>query len=160
MAQQQLRPKLPPLHALFYCFILPGLVTSTKMPPSRFGASKFRNATPVVPGREEWYRSHLPQASSNTTSSSTSTFSSEIKSSRKWIVTVSPSGEVSWRGYESTSGGERVGSMKVEAVGDWDLSRLEDEKLIIGGMEGTVSLPLLSVLSLRHLCQDGVLTSM
>lgn len=119
------------------------------MPPSRFGASKFRNATPVIPGRDEWYRTHLPQASSsNSTSSSTSTFSSEVKSSRRWIITISPSGEVSWRRYSSTSGKEgEAGSMKVGSVGDWDISGLEDETLVVGGTDGTVSPYLVSCVS-------------
>lgn len=108
------------------------------MPPARFGASKFRNAVPFVPGREDWYRGNLPSAStSTTTSSSISTFSSEVKANRKWIVTVSPGGDVSWRGYGRGEGA--VGTMKVGPVGDWDLSVLEDGILVIGGTDGNVS---------------------
>jgi hypothetical protein len=51
-------------------------------------------------------------------------------------VTVTPSGDVSWRTY----GEGPVGTMKVGAVGDWALSGLEDETLVIGGMDGTVGL--------------------
>ena len=132
-------PSECPTSLVCFAFFL-GLYIDHTMPPSRFGASKFRNTTPVIPGRDEWYRTHLPQASSsNSTSSSTSTFSSEVKSSRRWIVTVSPSGEVSWRVYSTTSGQEGgVGSMKVGSVGDWDISGLEDETLVIGGTDGTV----------------------
>lgn len=50
-------------------------------------------------------------------------------------MTVTPSGDVSWRGYSEGA----IGTMKVGNVGDWDLSRLEDESLIIGGVDGTVS---------------------
>jgi hypothetical protein len=35
------------------------------------------------------------------------------------------------------AGGE-VGSMKVGAVGDWDLSGLEDETVVVGGTDGNV----------------------
>jgi hypothetical protein len=51
-------------------------------------------------------------------------------------VTVTPNGDVSWRAY----GDGPVGTMKVDAVGDWDLSGLEDETLVIGGTDGTVGL--------------------
>jgi len=51
-------------------------------------------------------------------------------------VTVTPNGDVSWRTYGEVS----VGTMKVGAVGDWDLSGLEDETLVIGGIDGTVGL--------------------
>jgi len=105
------------------------------MAPARFGASKFRNAIPSPTSTETWYRSSLPAAASNTsTSSSLSTFSSEIKTSRRWIVTVTPSGDVSWRMYADGS----VGTMKIGAVTDWDLSRLEDETLVVGGTDGSV----------------------
>ena len=50
-------------------------------------------------------------------------------------MTVAPSGDVSWRGYS----GDLVGTMKVGNVGDWDLSGLEDESLVIGGTDGSVS---------------------
>lgn len=51
-------------------------------------------------------------------------------------MTVTPNGDVSWRTY----GEGPVGTMKVGAVGDWDLSGLEDETLVIGGVDGTVGL--------------------
>lgn len=51
-------------------------------------------------------------------------------------MTVTPNGDVSWRTYGEGS----VGTMKVGAVGDWDLSGLEDETLVIGGVDGTVGL--------------------
>ena len=31
-----------------------------------------------------------------------------------------------------------VGTMKIGAVTDWDLSRLEDETLVVGGTDGSV----------------------
>lgn len=106
------------------------------MAPARFGASKFRNATSSATPTETWYRTSLPATSSAqfTSSSSLSTFSSEIKTNRRWIVTVTPSGDVSWRSYSEGP----VGTMKVGPVGDWDLSRLEDECLAIGGTDGNV----------------------
>lgn len=110
------------------------------MPSSRFGASKFRNAQPYIPNREEWYRTNLPSSSSST-SSPTSTFSSEIKTNREWIVTLSPAGELSYRGYDVTFK-DGVGVLKIGSgggVGDWDLSRLEGGTLAIGGLDGSVS---------------------
>jgi hypothetical protein len=50
-------------------------------------------------------------------------------------VTVTPSGDMSWRGYREGP----VGTMKVGNVGDWALSGLEDEALVIGGTDGNVS---------------------
>lgn len=73
-------------------------------------------------------------------------------------MTVTPSGEISWRGYESTSAASDeekagVGSMKVGNAGDWDLSRLEDETLVTGGTDGTVSrAAIYSVLLLANKC--------
>lgn len=52
-------------------------------------------------------------------------------------MTVSPGGDVSWRGYGRGEGA--VGTMKVGPVGDWDLSVLEDGILVIGGTDGNVS---------------------
>lgn len=105
---------------------------------SRFGASKYRNAVPNIPHREEWYRSALPPASAtSTTSSAVTTFSSEIKTNREWIVTVTQAGDLSYRLYHGDSISLKVGSGG--GVGDWDLSRLEDGLLVIGGLDGTVS---------------------
>ena len=73
-------------------------------------------------------------------------------------MTVTPSGEISWRGYGYTSAPAdeeraRVGSMKVGNVGDWDLSRLEDETLVTGGTDGIVSrAAIYSVLLLANKC--------
>lgn len=113
------------------------------MAPARFGASKFRNAVTYVPPREEWYRDDLPAtSSSSSTSSSASTFSSEIKTNREWIVTLSPSGELSYRGYEASKPEGRTCVVKGlgagGGVGDWDLSRLEGGVLAIGGLDGSV----------------------
>jgi hypothetical protein len=117
--------------SLVYPIVITSMVAS-----ARFGASKFRNATSSATPTESWYRSNLPAtASSTSTSSSLSTFSSEIKTNRRWIVTVTPSGDMSWRGYSEGP----VGTMKFGNVGDWDLSRLEDESLVIGGTDGNVS---------------------
>jgi len=126
------------------------------MPAARFGASKFRNAVRHIPPREEWYRGALPPAiSSSSISSSTSTFSSEVKTNREWVVTLSPAGELSYRGYEALAGQEKVGVVKGlgggGGVGDWDLSKLEDGSIAVGGLDGSVShqcfhLPCLSVL--------------
>ncbi|ORY22755.1 putative actin cross-linking [Naematelia encephala] len=112
------------------------------MPPSRFGASKFRNAVPHIPGREEWYRGKLPVTASSS-ASPLSTFSSEIKTNREWIVTLTPTGDLSYRRYTSHSGSEEVGTAKVGSgggVGDWDLSRLEDGTVAVGGLDGSVSI--------------------
>ncbi|WVQ70262.1 uncharacterized protein L199_008488 [Kwoniella botswanensis] len=124
------------------------------MAPSRFGASKYRNSLASVPPREEFYRSHLPP-STGSSSSNLSTFSGEIKSSREWIVTVTPAGDLSCRKYGDHSGEkasiEKVG--KGGGVGDWDLSRLEDDKVVIGGLDGSISVYTLSEsppLTLRH----------
>ncbi|KAK8869948.1 hypothetical protein IAR55_000517 [Kwoniella newhampshirensis] len=108
------------------------------MAPSRFGGSKYRNAVPHVPPREEWYRNSLPPASSSTTtSSSLSTFSSEVKTNREWIVTVTQSGDLSFRGYEGGVGTLKVGSGG--GVGDWDLGALEGGLIAVGGLDGAVS---------------------
>ncbi|WVQ71408.1 hypothetical protein IAR50_000944 [Cryptococcus sp. DSM 104548] len=105
---------------------------------ARFGASKYRNAVPSVPHRDEWYRGALPAVPTTTTSSAVTTISSEIKTTREWIITVAPTGELSCRGYA----GEVTG-MKVESgggVGDWDVSRLEDGLLAVGGLDDKVSI--------------------
>jgi hypothetical protein len=108
-------------------------------PFSRFGASKYRNAVPHIPGREEWYRTNLPPTS-NTTASVVNTFSSEVKTNRQHIVTVTQNGDVSWRLYDSAIG--VVGTAKIGGgtVGDWDLSKLEGGLLAVGGTDGAVSI--------------------
>lgn len=56
-------------------------------------------------------------------------------------MTLTPIGELSYRGYDVT-GKEGVGVLKVGSgggVGDWDLSRLEGGTLAIGGLDGSVS---------------------
>lgn len=118
------------------------------MPGGRFGASKFRNAVPHVPTREDWYRNALPtSASSSSTSSSTSTFSSEVKTSRQWVATLSQAGELSYRAYDTFGAYPKVGVVKGlgggGGVGDWDLSRLEDGLMAVGGLDGSVSMGIL-----------------
>lgn len=57
-------------------------------------------------------------------------------------MTVSPSGELSLRGYGShASEGVLVmrGLGGGGGVGDWDVSQLEDGALVIGGIDGSVS---------------------
>jgi hypothetical protein len=105
---------------------------------SRFGASKFRNAQAYIPSREEWYRGELPPtASSKSTTATATSFSSEIKCNREWIVTATPAGELSWRKVGDLAG--KAGTMKVGGIGDWDLSALEDGLVVIGGTDGVVS---------------------
>ena len=111
-------------------------------PPSRFGASKYRNAVPHLPSREEWYRGDLPASSPSSSASSISTFSSEIKTNRQWIVTLTPSGELSYRLYAKSDEDIVIGVGKVGGgggVGDWDLSQLEGGRLVVGGLDGSVS---------------------
>nr|XP_019042887.1 actin cross-linking [Kwoniella bestiolae CBS 10118]OCF21817.1 actin cross-linking [Kwoniella bestiolae CBS 10118] len=110
------------------------------MAPSKFGASKYRNSISSIPPREEFYRSHLPSQNSSS-SSNLSTFSGEVKSNREWIVTVTAAGDLSYRKY-GTYTGEEAGVEKVGkggGIGDWDLSRLEDDTVVIGGLDGTIS---------------------
>ena len=111
------------------------IYSSSTMPPlSRFGASKYRNATPHVTAKEEWYRGQLPPT---TSSGSVTTFSSEVKTTREWVVTLTSGGELSWRSYK----GEDVGKAKVGSgtVGDWDVSGLEGGLLAVGSTDGKVS---------------------
>ena len=112
------------------------------MPAARFGASKFRNAVPHIPPREHWYRDALTSSSSLTTSSLTSTISSEVKTNRNWIVTLSPTGDLSYRAYDRFGGNESVRIVKGigggGGVGDWDLDRLEGGLLAVGGLDGSV----------------------
>ncbi|KIR37980.1 actin cross-linking [Cryptococcus deuterogattii 99/473] len=105
---------------------------------SRFGASKYRNAVPSIPHRDGWYRAGLPSASATSnTSSAVTTFSSEIKTNREWIVTLTQAGDLSYRPYHGDSISLKVGSGG--GVGDWDLSRCEDGLLVVGGLDGAVS---------------------
>lgn len=107
---------------------------------ARFGASKFRNAILHVPGRETWYRGDLPPGgSSGSSASATSTFSSEIKTNREWIVTLTQGGDLSYRRYDAEGNDVVKGSAKVGQVGDWDLSRLEGGHLAVGSVDGAVS---------------------
>ncbi len=113
------------------------------MPAARFGASKFRNAVPHIPPREEWYRDALPSSSqSSSTSSASSTFSSEVKTNRECIVALSPAGELSHRGYGTLGEKDKAGVVKGlgggGGVGDWDLSRLEGGMMVIGCIDGSV----------------------
>ena len=107
-------------------------------PFNRFGASKYRNAVPHIPGKEEWYRTNLPPTSSST-ASAVSTFSSKVKTNRQHIVTVTPSGDVSWRPYASGSGDVGMAKAGAGTMGDWDLSRLEGGLIAVGGTDGSVS---------------------
>jgi hypothetical protein len=113
------------------------------MPPvSRFTTSKFRNAQLHPAARPELLRGQLPfsaSAASTTGSAANSTFSSEIKTNYSYVVTVSPTGDLSFRAYSS---GTAVGAAKVASgvVGDWDLSRLDDGLVVVGDLDGCVSL--------------------
>lgn len=105
----------------------------------RFGATKFRNAVPAIPPRDQWYRTHLPSASD--APANTSSFSSVVKTNREWMVTLTPSGDASVRGYASV--GEREGEAwngRLGTVLDWDLSRLEDGGMVVAGGDGSVSI--------------------
>ena len=106
---------------------------------SRFGASKFRNAIPAIPPREEWYRSTLPSGGTST-NLQTSTFSSEVKANHLYIVTVTPSGGVTWRGYgKAASEDAKSGTVGAGTVGDWDLSQVGGGSVVVGGADGSVS---------------------
>ncbi|ODN89162.1 actin cross-linking [Cryptococcus wingfieldii CBS 7118] len=100
---------------------------------ARFGASKYRNAAPAIPPPATWYRGDLPPL----TPSAPTTFTSEIKTTREYIITVAPTGELSLRGYAGQAASIKVGSGG--GVGDWDVSRLEDALLAVGGLDGAVS---------------------
>lgn len=104
----------------------------------QFGATKFRNAVPAVPPRDAWYRSHLPAASD--APQNTVAYSSVVKTNRQHVITVTPSGDVSIRDYDSV--GEKEGEAwngKIGPVADWDLSRLEGADMVVAGTDGTVS---------------------
>ena len=111
---------------------------SGEMPPPRFSTSKFRNAVPHILLREEWYRSSLPSAPATSTSSSLSTFTSEVKTNREWILTLTSSSECSYRPYEP-AGEVRTAKVGSGSVGDWDVSRLEGGSLAVGCTDGSVS---------------------
>lgn len=106
------------------------------MPP-RFGATKFRNAVPAFPGKEDWYRSSLPGL--NDAPQNTSSYSSVIKTSREWIVTLTPAGDCSVRGYKADGAEPTLWSGKLGGVVDWDISGLEDGGMVIAHADGTVS---------------------
>ncbi len=108
------------------------------MAPRTFGATKFRNAVPAIPARDEWYRTHLPPASS--APPNTTTYSGLVKTTREAVITLSPGGDASVRPYCAV--GEREGDVwagKIGPVADWDVSRLEDAGMIVAGNDGTVS---------------------
>jgi hypothetical protein len=83
-----------------------------------------------------WYRTNLPAAST-----SNPTFSSQIKTTYEWIVTLTPTGELSLRAYRS-NGDKGVVTMRGlgggGGVGDWDVSQMEDGTLVVGGLDGSV----------------------
>ncbi|KAK4689936.1 coronin-7, partial [Tremellales sp. Uapishka_1] len=111
-------------------------------PPSRFGASKYRNSILFTPPRTEWNRTSLPSTASSTSTSALSTFSSEIKANREYVVTLTPGGELSCRRYGTLGSGdgvEVVKSLGGGPVGDWDLSKLEDGLMVVGGVDGRIS---------------------
>lgn len=102
----------------------------------KFGATKFRNAVPAIPGREEWYRTNLTSDSA----ANTSGFSSSIKANREYIVTLSPNGDCSVRAYSSLGAEEsHAWSGKLQPCSNWDLSLLEGGGLWVAGTDGTVS---------------------
>lgn len=108
------------------------------MPPPRFGATKFRNAVPGFPPRDEWYRSSLPHAAD--APPNTSQFSSVVKTNREHVVTVALSGDASIRAYDAVGANEgQTWTGKLGAgVADWDLGRVEGGELIVAGTNGTV----------------------
>lgn len=128
---------------LSFTLHLPPALACTMAPLSRFGASKFRNATPYIPARDEWYRNNLPPTASSAPLSALTTFTSEIKTTREWIFTLSSSGDLSYRRYDTTGTGDQMGSDKVGSgsIADWDVSGLEGGQLAVGGVDGSVSLP-------------------
>ncbi|KAL1411200.1 hypothetical protein Q8F55_002151 [Vanrija albida] len=109
------------------------------MPSPRFGATKFRNAVPHFPPRDEWYRSSLPHAAD--APPNTSQFSSVVKTNREHVVTLAPSGDASIRAYDAVGAkeGEAWAGKLGAGVADWDLGRLEGGELIVAGTNGTVS---------------------
>jgi hypothetical protein len=107
------------------------------MPSSRFGASKWRNATIQVSARTDWVR-QPSLATNNNSSSSIGTFNSEVKANRQYIVTLTQAGDLVWRSYENLA---ELGTAKLRSggdVGDWDLGGLEGGQLVVGGLDGTV----------------------
>lgn len=108
------------------------------MAPRTFGATKFRNAVPAIPDREEWYRTGLP--SSGSAPANTSAYSGVVKTWRGGVLTLTPGGDTSVRAYGAA--GEREGEVwsgKLGPVADWDVSRLEDTGMVVAGTDGTVS---------------------
>lgn len=108
------------------------------MAPRTFGATKFRNAVPSIPPREEWYRTYLPSSAS--APANTTAYSGVVKTTREAVVTLTPGGDASVRSYTAT--GEHEGDVwsgKLGPVADWDVSRLEDGGMLVAGNDGTVS---------------------
>ncbi|WWC69610.1 uncharacterized protein I206_103553 [Kwoniella pini CBS 10737] len=107
----------------------------------RFGASKYRNSLIHYPTREEYYRKDLPQL----TIFSGNHFDNEIKSNRQWIVTLTSSGELTYREYKNDLNEEEeemVGHARVGngSITSWDLSKLEDGTMAIGNSDGSISI--------------------
>lgn len=114
------------------------------MAPRTFGATKFRNAVPAIPHRDEWYRTALPGAAA--APPNTSAYSSVVKTSRELVITLAPNGDASVRSYAAVGASEGdVWSGKLGPVADWDISRLEDGGMVVAGNDGTVSCEVLDV---------------
>ncbi|KLT40440.1 DUF1900-domain-containing protein [Cutaneotrichosporon oleaginosum] len=108
------------------------------MAPRTFGATKFRNAVPAIPARDEWYRTHLPPSSA--APPNTTAYSGLVKTTREAIITLAPSGDASVRSYSAIGESEgQVWAGKFGAVADWDASRLEDGGMVIAGNDGTAT---------------------
>ncbi|BEJ15558.1 hypothetical protein CspHIS471_0501630 [Cutaneotrichosporon sp. HIS471] len=108
------------------------------MAPRTFGATKFRNAVPAIPTRDEWYRTHLSPASS--APPNTSTYSGLVKTTREAVIILAPNGDASVRPYSAI--GEHEGEVwtgKIGPVADWDVSRLEDAGMLVAGNDGTAT---------------------
>ncbi|GMK55984.1 hypothetical protein CspeluHIS016_0210400 [Cutaneotrichosporon spelunceum] len=108
------------------------------MAPRTFGATKFRNAVPAIPARDQWYRTHLPPTSA--APPNTSSYSGVVKTTREAVITLAPSGDASVRSYAAV--GEHEGEAwvgKLGPVADWDVSRLEDGGMLVAGNDGTAT---------------------
>jgi hypothetical protein len=107
----------------------------------KFGVYKFRNAEPVVPARDGWFRSGFSTLSSDAPTN-TSQFSSVVKTNRQGVLTLTPGGDASVRLYSATgadASAHWTGKLG-GAVSDWDVSRLEDNGMLVASTNGTVSL--------------------